>query len=116
MSWFEPRVSLDPWGSLISDGNSVLISSLWSHPGSVSLPIKCRQEAVTGYRFRRPRLLLILPSAVAGVCGIVTAVGGPPWVGALSAVCGFLTAVASGLGVDKSRDCSPNSGKPMDGT
>lgn len=47
------------------------------------------------------RLLLILPSAVAGLCGILTAVGLPSWLGAFSALGGFTVAVATILGVDK---------------
>jgi hypothetical protein len=50
---------------------------------------------------KRGRWLLILPSVVAGVCGLLTAVGLPPWLGAGAAVGGFFVAVATILGVDK---------------
>lgn len=46
-------------------------------------------------------MLLIVPSAVAGFCGLLTAIGAPAWLGAFSAIGGFFVTVASALGVDK---------------
>jgi len=47
------------------------------------------------------RWLLIVPSAIAGLCGLLTAIGLPPWLGAFSAVGGLFVTVSTILGVDK---------------
>lgn len=47
------------------------------------------------------RWLLIAPSAVAAVCGFLTALGAPGWLGAFSAVGGLMVTLASIFGVDK---------------
>src|SRR5438270_6782011 len=77
---------------LIHECKTIEESSLYNAQAHFSLSDNAENKA---------RALLIVPSAVAGVCGILTAVGLPAWIGALSAVGGFLTAVASGLGVDR---------------
>jgi hypothetical protein len=45
--------------------------------------------------------LLVLPSFVAGICGILTAVGLPHWLGAFSAAGGLVATVAGVLGIDR---------------
>jgi hypothetical protein len=45
--------------------------------------------------------LLIVPSIVGGMCGLLTAVGLPPWLGAFSAAGGLVATVAGVLGIDK---------------
>jgi hypothetical protein len=50
---------------------------------------------------RRGWQLIVVPSIVAGVCGLLTAVGLPQWLGALSAAGGLVAAVVGALGVDK---------------
>ena len=57
--------------------------------------------ALADSKERTARIMLIVPSAVAGVCGLLTAVGLPSWLGAFSAVGGFFVTVATILGVDK---------------
>jgi hypothetical protein len=47
---------------------------------------------------KKARWLVIVPSAVAAVAGVLTAVGLPAWIGAISAVGGFLAAVYSAFG------------------
>jgi hypothetical protein len=49
----------------------------------------------------KARWMLIAPSAIAGICGILTAVGLPTWLGAFSAIGGFFAVVATALGVDR---------------
>lgn len=56
----------------------------------------------------KARLLLIIPSAVAGLAGILTALGLPSWIGALSALGGFIVAIATILGVDKEPTANRN--------
>jgi hypothetical protein len=46
-------------------------------------------------------LLLVVPSFVAGICGLLTAVGLPQWLGAVSAAGGLVATVAGVLGIDK---------------
>lgn len=50
---------------------------------------------------RKGRWLLIVPSAIAAVCGLLTALGLPGWLGAFSAVGGFMVSMAAFFGVDK---------------
>jgi hypothetical protein len=50
---------------------------------------------------KRGRWLLIGPSAVAALCGLLTAVGLPSWLGAFSAVGGLMVSMAAIFGVDK---------------
>ena len=57
--------------------------------------------ALADSKERRGRWLLIVPSAVAGICGLLTSIGLPSWLGAFSAVGGFFVTVAAALGVDK---------------
>lgn len=45
--------------------------------------------------------LLVAPSIVAGVCGLLTAVGLPSWLGAFSAAGGLVATVAGVLGIDR---------------
>lgn len=51
---------------------------------------------------RKARWLVIVPSAVAGIAGVLTAVGLPVWIGAFSAVGGFLASVYSAFGESES--------------
>ena len=46
--------------------------------------------------------LVIVPSAIAGVAGVLTAVGLPAWIGAFSAGGGFLASVYSAFGGEQS--------------
>lgn len=50
---------------------------------------------------RQGRWLLVAPSILAGICGLLTAVGLPSWLGALSAAGGLVAGVAAALGIDK---------------
>src|SRR5947209_1175638 len=50
---------------------------------------------------RNGRWLLIAPSAVAAVCGVLTALGLPSWLGAFSALGGLIVSVAAICGLDK---------------
>jgi hypothetical protein len=50
---------------------------------------------------KKGRWLLIAPSAVAGLCGLLTALGLPSWLGAFSAVGGLMVSMAAIFGVDK---------------
>src|ERR1035437_6658346 len=52
--------------------------------------------------FPKARWLVIVPSAIAGIAGVLTAVGLPVWIGAFSAVGGFLAAVYSAFGESES--------------
>ncbi len=45
--------------------------------------------------------LLVAPSLVAAVCGLLTAIGLPQWLGAFSAAGGLVATVAAALGIDK---------------
>jgi hypothetical protein len=45
--------------------------------------------------------LLVVPSFVAGICGLLTALSLPQWLGAFSAAGGLVATVASVLGIDK---------------
>jgi hypothetical protein len=45
--------------------------------------------------------LLIVPSIVAGICGLLTALGLPQWLGAFSAAGGLVATVAAALGIDR---------------
>jgi hypothetical protein len=57
--------------------------------------------ALANSKEQKGRLLLLVPSAVAGLCGLLTALGGPLWLGAFSAIGGFMASIATILGVDK---------------
>jgi hypothetical protein len=50
---------------------------------------------------KRALYLLVVPSFVAGICGLMMALGFPHWLGALSAAGGLVAAVAGVLGIDK---------------
>jgi hypothetical protein len=50
---------------------------------------------------RHARWMLMAPAALAGTCGILTAVGLPAWLGAFSAIGGFFAATAAVLGIDR---------------
>lgn len=50
---------------------------------------------------RQGRWLLIAPSILAGLCGLLTAVGLASWLGAVSAAGGLVAGVAAALGIDK---------------
>jgi hypothetical protein len=56
---------------------------------------------LAGSKEMRGRLLLVFPSAVAGVAGLLTALGQPAWLGAFAAIGGFFVTVATILGVDR---------------
>jgi hypothetical protein len=47
------------------------------------------------------RLFLIVPSCIAAISGILTAIGFPAWIGSFSAVSGLVTGLASAFGVDR---------------
>jgi hypothetical protein len=47
------------------------------------------------------RLFLVVPSCVAALSGILTAIGFPSWIGSLAAVSGLISGLASIFGVDK---------------
>lgn len=47
------------------------------------------------------RLLLIVPSLLSAITGILAAVGLPSWLGAFAALGGVVTGIASALGVDR---------------
>lgn len=49
----------------------------------------------------RVRLLVIIPSCVAALAGILTAVGLPGWIGAFAAASGLVSAIAAALGADR---------------
>lgn len=50
---------------------------------------------------RKGRWLLIVPSGASALCGLLTALGAPGWLGAFSAIGGLMVALASIFGVDK---------------
>ena len=50
---------------------------------------------------RQSRYLLIVPSGVSALAGILTSVGLPGWIGAFAAVSGLITGVSSAVGVDR---------------
>ncbi len=54
--------------------------------------------------------IIALPSAVAGVCSLLTAVGFPIWLGAFGAAGGLVASVAAVLGVDKQSTAHRNAG------
>lgn len=47
------------------------------------------------------RLFLIVPSCIAAISGILTAVGFPAWIGAFAAVSGLITGLSSVFGIDR---------------
>jgi hypothetical protein len=47
------------------------------------------------------RLFLIVPSCIAAISGILTAIGFPAWIGSFAAVSGLVTGLASAFGVDR---------------
>ncbi|CEP66427.1 Uncharacterized [Moorella glycerini] len=49
----------------------------------------------------RSQWFLTVPSVVAGICGLLVALGFPNWIGAVAAVAGTVSTVASSLGVDR---------------
>jgi hypothetical protein len=57
---------------------------------------------------RRVRCWLIVPSAIAGVAGLLTALSLPAWIGAFSALGGVIVTIAAILGVDKEPGASRN--------
>jgi hypothetical protein len=55
--------------------------------------------------------LVLLPSAVSSLSGLIVALGAPGWVGAFAAVSGVVSGVATFLGVDKDVNAHENAGK-----
>jgi hypothetical protein len=82
---------------LIAECKTVAENSLYNAQAHYELAdiIKRRAE-------KKARWLVIVPSAVAGVAGVLTAVGLPVWIGAFSAVGGFLASVYSAFGETES--------------
>jgi hypothetical protein len=87
----------DNMDHLIAECQTVAENSLYNAQTHFELAdiIKRRAE-------KKARWLVIVPSAVAGIAGVLTAVGLPAWVGAFSAVGGFLAAVYSAFGESES--------------
>ena len=59
------------------------------------------------------RLFLIVPSCVAALSGILTAIGFPSWLGAFAAVSGLITGIASIFGVDKKAGAHKQAGNVL---
>ena len=53
------------------------------------------------YKEKQALWLLVAPSLIAGICGLLAAVGLPHWLGAFSAAGGLVATVAGVLGVDR---------------
>jgi hypothetical protein len=87
----------DNMDHLIAECQTVAENSLYNAQTHYELAdiIKRRAE-------RKARWLVIVPSAIAGIAGVLTAGGLPVWIGAFSAVGGFLAAVYSAFGESES--------------
>lgn len=62
---------------------------------------------------RQSRWLLIFPSIVAAISGILVAIGQPGWIGAFAAASGLVAGVASALGVDRKATIHKQAGNLM---
>jgi hypothetical protein len=88
---------------LIAECRTVAENSLYNAQAHHELASTLQKRAD-----RKAIWMVIVPSAIAGVAGFLTAVGLPSWLGAFSAVGGFLAAVSTVLGGDTShsRHCT----------
>ncbi|MBN3874509.1 MAG: SLATT domain-containing protein [Nostoc sp. JL33] len=59
------------------------------------------------------RLFLIVPSCIAAVSGVLTAIGFPSWIGAFAAVSGLITGLASVFGVDRKAGAHKQAGNVL---
>lgn len=59
------------------------------------------------------RLFLIVPSCIAAVSGIFTAIGFPAWIGSFAAVSGLITGLASAFGVDRKAGAHKQAGNVL---
>lgn len=55
--------------------------------------------------------LVLLPSSISSISGLIVALGAPGWLGAFAAVSGLVSGVASFLGVDKEATAHETAGK-----
>jgi hypothetical protein len=55
--------------------------------------------------------MVLLPSAISSVSGLIVALGAPGWVGAFAAIAGVVSGVATFLGVDKDATAHEMAGK-----
>ena len=58
---------------------------------------------MAGKAGRMAALLLIIPSIVASLAGILTAMGLPGWIGAFAAIAGVVTGVATYCGIGRNK-------------
>jgi hypothetical protein len=79
-------------GNLLQECETVAENSMYNAEAHYSLADSKERQGLW---------LLVLPSFVAAVCGLLTAVGLPRWLGALSAAGGFVATVAGALGIDR---------------
>jgi len=82
---------------LIAECKTIAESSLYNAQAHFELA-----EIIKTKAQMKARWLVIVPSAIAGVAGVLTAVGLPVWIGAFSAVGGFLASVYSAFGEEQS--------------
>jgi hypothetical protein len=59
------------------------------------------------------RLFLIVPSCVAAISGILTAIGFPAWIGSFAAVSGLITGLASAFGMDRKTGAHKQAGNAL---
>jgi len=59
------------------------------------------------------RLFLIVPSCVAAISGILTAIGLPAWIGSFAAVSGLVTGLATAFGVDRKASSHKQAGNVL---
>lgn len=57
--------------------------------------------ALAASREKQVRWLILVPSIITSVCGVLTALGLPRWIGVLSAGGGLVVSIATSLGVEK---------------
>jgi hypothetical protein len=61
--------------------------------------------------YRKSLWLVVIPSLIAGLSGLIVAAGGAPWVAAFAAIGGFIPAISAWLGVEKDSIRHENAGK-----
>jgi hypothetical protein len=84
--------SLNDVTNLLQECETVAENSLYNGQAHFFLADSKEKQAVW---------LLVVPSFIAGICGLLTALGFPQWLGALSAAGGLVATVAGVLGIDK---------------
>ena len=95
----------DPPAHLLKECDRIAENSLYTAQTHFVVAAKVRRRA-RGW-------LVLLPSVVSAVAGVVVAVGGPAMVGAAAALAGCVSGVAAFLGVDRDASAHEQAGRLM---